>query len=222
MKEKIKVLHLEDSPRDAEMIQNRLLAGGLACDILRVYNPEGFESALNGESFDVILCDYNLPDYDGISALIAARARRPLTPVLLISGTLDEEEAVKCLQHGGTDYLLKGKLERLPAAVRRALAEAEEHRQRQRAETALRDSEAILRSFFDSAGGMRGIVDLVGDDILHISDNSVAAIFYGQTKAGPPEGESAGERAGLFRVHPPRPSRRPVVVRDRQPFGIGD
>jgi PAS domain S-box-containing protein len=140
-KSSVRVLHLEDSPRDAEIIRDRLGADGLVCDVVHVNTREKFESALAGGNFDVILCDYNLPGYDGISALQAVRQKHPMTPVLLISGSLGEDEAVKCLQHGATDYLLKQKLERLPAAVKRALEEAEGHRQRQQAEAKLRESE---------------------------------------------------------------------------------
>ncbi|MGV3664249.1 MAG: response regulator [Prosthecobacter sp.] len=126
----IKILHLEDSPRDAEIIESKLSAAGLACAITVVADEPAYIGALAAETWDIILCDYNLADYDGISALTLARQLHPLTPVMLISGILGEEEAVKCLQTGATDYLLKQKLERLPAAVTRALDEAEVQRQR--------------------------------------------------------------------------------------------
>src|SRR5665213_350483 len=145
MKTNIRILHLEDSPRDAEIIRDRLEAEGLVCDIVRVQDRAGFESALAGDRFDVILSDYNLTDYDGISALQAARQKHPLTPVLLISGSLGEELAVKSLQEGATDYLLKQRLERLPSAVKRALSEAEEHRQSAELEAELRQSEERFR-----------------------------------------------------------------------------
>ncbi|HZM04824.1 MAG TPA: response regulator [Candidatus Saccharimonadales bacterium] len=149
MKTNIRILHLEDSPRDAEIIRDRLEAEGLVCDIVRVQDRAGFESALAAGGFDVILCDYNLTDYDGISALQAARQKHPLTPVLLISGSLGEEAAVKSLQEGATDYLLKQKLERLPSAVKRALSEADEHRQRAELEAKLRESEERFRLLAD-------------------------------------------------------------------------
>ena len=106
MKSPIRVLHLEDSLRDAELIQAELEAEGLACDTRLVCGQEGFESALSGDSFDVILCDHNLPGYDGRSALELAREKAALVPVILLSGTLGEEEAVECLKLGATDYVL--------------------------------------------------------------------------------------------------------------------
>lgn len=144
-KQLIRILHLEDNARDAEMLQDKLAAEGLVFDIIRVDNRERYAAALAEGAFDLILCDYNLPDYDGISALKLAREEHPATPVILISGSLGEEEAVKCLHHGATDYLLKQRLDRLPAALNRALAEAEEHRRRQQAEQALRESEERFR-----------------------------------------------------------------------------
>ena len=77
MKSLIRVLHLEDNPNDAEMIQVKLELGGLACDIVVVNGKQGFESALARESFDIILCDHNLPDYDGRSALALALEKLP-------------------------------------------------------------------------------------------------------------------------------------------------
>lgn len=84
----IRVLHLEDSARDAELIHQRLKANGLSCDIVWVDGRDGFESALERQAFDVILVDYNLPDYDGMSALARVRQRQPELPVILISGTI--------------------------------------------------------------------------------------------------------------------------------------
>lgn len=140
----IRILHLDDSPRDAELIQFRLKMGGLNCDITHVDNRRSFEEELAGEPFQIILCDYNLPDCDGITALKLAREKQPVTPVMLISGSLNEEEAVKCLQYGATDYLLKERLDRLPAAVKRALDDVEQLSKRQQAEVRIREQATWL------------------------------------------------------------------------------
>src|ERR1035441_9168763 len=147
----IRVLHVEDSPRDAELIQQNLETGGLACDIVLVDGKEAFEAALARDAYDVILCDHNLPDYDGRSAIKLAREKLPLVPIISLSGTLGEEEAVECLKLGATDYVLKHGLERLVPAVRRALKEAEEHRARLQAESELRASEVQFRAMFEMA-----------------------------------------------------------------------
>lgn len=140
----IRILHLEDSPIDATLIQRKLQSNGVKCDITHVNSRESFETALNREEFQVVLCDYNIPDYDGISALKLVRQKHPVIPVLLISGSIGEEDAVKCLQHGATDYLLKQSLDRLPAAVSRALSEADGMRKRHLAEERMHEQAALL------------------------------------------------------------------------------
>ena len=145
----LRVLHLEDSPRDAELIRHQLEEGGLSCDILLVDSKDRFEAALTQEPFDLILCDYNLPGYDGISALKYAQQARPDVPVIMISGTVGDEEAVKCLHLGATDYLLKDRLERLAPAVERAIQEAETRRARRLTEAKLQQSEQLNRSLVE-------------------------------------------------------------------------
>ena len=150
----LRVLHLEDSPWDAELIRRKLDVEGISCDILVADNQDSFEAALTREAFDLILSDYNLPGYDGVTALKRAQATQRDVPVILISGTVGEEDAVKVLHIGATDYLLKDRLDRLVPAVQRALQEAETRRTRKRAEAALWQSEtrkaAVLDSVLDS------------------------------------------------------------------------
>jgi two-component system cell cycle sensor histidine kinase/response regulator CckA len=141
----LRVLHLEDSARDAEMVRLKLDVEGLSCDILLANSKDSFEAALTREPFDVILSDYNLPGYDGVTALKQAQATQPDVPVILISGTVVEEEAVKCLHIGATDYLLKDHLDRLVPAVQRAIQEAETRRTRKFTERALVQREQALR-----------------------------------------------------------------------------
>src|ERR1700686_66707 len=141
----LRVLHLEDSPRDAEMVRHKLDVEGVSCDILLASSKDSFEAALTREPFDLILSDYNLPGYDGVTALQQSQAIQPDVPVILISGTVGEEQAVKCLQIGATDYLLKDRLDRLAPAVQRALQEAETRRTRKHTEQALVHREQALR-----------------------------------------------------------------------------
>jgi two-component system cell cycle sensor histidine kinase/response regulator CckA len=141
----LRVLHLEDNPRDAELVRHKLDVEGVACAIFLANSKDSFESALTRESFDLIISDYNLPGYDGVAALKQAQVTQPDVPVILISGTVGEEEAVKCLQVGATDYLLKDRLDRLVPAVERALQEAETRRIRRHTEHALLQREQALR-----------------------------------------------------------------------------
>jgi PAS domain S-box-containing protein len=154
----IRVLHLEDSARDAEMVRHKLEFGGLYCEILLVQGKEDFEGALARQSFDLIISDYNMPGYDGLTALKQAQAMQPDVPVILISGTVVEEEAVKCLHVGATDYLLKQRLDRLVPAVQRAIREAETQRKRRQSELKLRESEE--RTNFALAAARTGVWEI--------------------------------------------------------------
>ena len=146
----IRILHLEDDPMDAELVQAKLGEAGLACRITRVQARDEFEQALEQEVFDIILADFRLPSYDGISALRATLARRPEVPFLFVSGTMGEEAAIEALTQGATDYVLKHNLSRLASAVQRALQEAENRWIRKKAEEALAQSEAKMRCILDS------------------------------------------------------------------------
>ncbi len=123
---RIRILHLEDDPLDAELIGKKLAGNGVACDITVAFDHETFRQSLLQQSFDLILCDYNVPGLDGLTALRLARSIKPATPVIIISGTLDEEEAVGCLKNGATDYVLKQRLQRLPSCVNRAMVDVHE------------------------------------------------------------------------------------------------
>ena len=141
MNTRLRVLHLEDSRRDAELIQSMLEEEGLSCEVVHAKNQDEFEAAMTSKSFDVILSDFALPHYNGLSALDFARSKSSTVPFILVSGTVGEELAVQSLRTGATDYILKQKPARLAEAIRRALEEAEERVKRQQAEEALRKSE---------------------------------------------------------------------------------
>jgi PAS domain S-box-containing protein len=140
----LRILSLEDDPRDTELIQETLGSDGIACEISRVDSEAGFVALLERGGFDLILADYTLPSFDGLSALRIARQRWPHVPFIFVSGTLGEEVAIEALRIGATDYVLKTRLSRIVPSVTRALREAEERIERRRAEEALRRSEAYL------------------------------------------------------------------------------
>lgn len=176
----IRLLHLEDSPRDAELILDWLKADGLDCEIILVGNRQAYESALEQGGFDAILCDNNLPDYDGRSALAQARAKQPATPFIFISGTLDEEVAVEYLKTGATDYILKEHLIRLGAAVRRALADAAKAAELKRAEEAMWESESKYRQLVEGLSDAAFLADEQNGRILDV--NPQAALLLGRTR----------------------------------------
>ncbi|OGK87981.1 MAG: hypothetical protein A2X52_13690 [Candidatus Rokubacteria bacterium GWC2_70_16] len=117
----LRVLILEDSPADAELMVEELRRHGFEPDWARVDTEAGYVARL-GEGWDVILADYYLPGFDGMAALVLMRNRGLDIPFILVSGSLGEETAVKCLQSGAADYLSKDRLGRLGPAVERALA----------------------------------------------------------------------------------------------------
>ena len=146
MKSKLRVLHLEDDPHDSEIVESLLVDEGIACEVIRVSTRDQFRSAIEQESFDIILADYALPSFDGISALAIALSQLPTVPFILLSGTAGEEVAAESVKSGATDYVLKDRPSRLVPSIRRALREAKEHRELQRAEESLRESEERLRT----------------------------------------------------------------------------
>ena len=134
MESPLHILHLEDDPRDAALVQSTLETGGITCAITCVQNRERFVTALKRGGIDLILSDFSLPAFDGLAALEMARARCPDVPFILVSGTLGEERAIESLKRGATDYVLKERLARLVPAVHRALQEVKERVERKLAE----------------------------------------------------------------------------------------
>ena len=132
MKSPLHILHLEDDPNDAALVQSTLEAEGIACATTCVQTRPDFVAALERGGIDLILSDFSLPAFDGLSAVEIVRARWPAIPLILVSGTLGEELAIDSLKSGATDYVLKERLARLAPAVRRAMQEVEERAERER------------------------------------------------------------------------------------------
>ncbi|MBP2157471.1 MULTISPECIES: PAS domain-containing protein [Asticcacaulis] len=138
------VLMLEDSPLDAELIEEHLHRGGIAVDIQRVSSRNEFVAAIEHSQFQLVLADYNLPGFDGLSALKIAAKKAPTTPFILVSGTLTEEAAIEAMRNGASDFVVKQRLNRLPDAVQRALNEVGEREARRIAEGLLERSNQSL------------------------------------------------------------------------------
>ena len=122
----LNILHLEDDLFDAALVQATLREGGVSCTLNRMETQASFRSALEQGGVDLILADYTLPSFDGLSALKIAQAERPDVPFIFVSGTLGEDQAIISLKSGATDYVLKKNLSLLPAAVRKAMEDLEE------------------------------------------------------------------------------------------------
>ncbi|HLJ75420.1 MAG TPA: PAS domain S-box protein, partial [Thermoanaerobaculia bacterium] len=141
MPQHIRILLVEDNPRDAELIERELRRGSLDVSTERVHDESALRSALDSMDPDVILCDYNLPGFDGIEALKIASELVPDIPLIFVSGSIGEERAVQTLREGAVDYVLKDRLSRLPSAITRALDQRRERQLRRRAQEALQRSE---------------------------------------------------------------------------------
>jgi PAS domain S-box-containing protein len=138
------ILLLEDDASDAELIQELLAAGHIVCEVTRVQTRAEFVAALKDTAIDLILADYKLPAFDGLSALRLALSDRSDVPFIFVSGTVGEDVAIEALKIGATDYVLKQRLSRLVPSVERALREAQGRAERKKVEDALRRSEMNL------------------------------------------------------------------------------
>jgi PAS domain S-box-containing protein len=139
----LRILLLEDDVGDAELIRE-LLAEHIVCELTRVETRAEFVAALKDSGIDLILADYRLPAFDGLSALHLALSERRDVPFIFVSGTVGEDVAIEALKIGATDYVLKQRLSRLVPSVQRALREAGERAERRKVAAALRRSEMYL------------------------------------------------------------------------------
>ena len=145
----LRILLLEDVPTDAELVEDALREAGLSFIAKRVDTKETFIRALEEFKPDIVLADYNLPAFDGGSAVKIAQQQYPTVPVVMVTGAVGDETAVELLRLGAKDYILKDRLARLGPAVQRALSEEKDARARKVAEEALLQSEADLRTLVE-------------------------------------------------------------------------
>ncbi|HVJ23229.1 MAG TPA: response regulator, partial [Burkholderiales bacterium] len=145
-----RVLLTEDVVADAELEVRELKRAGMQFKHRVVDSEETFTRALEEFAPDVILSDFSMPGFDGMAALALARELSPDTPFIFVSGTIGEEYAIRALKSGATDYVLKSNLMRLPAAVERALADAQQRSERRRIQAELDTTRGRLSGIIDS------------------------------------------------------------------------
>jgi signal transduction histidine kinase len=180
------VLHLEDDSLDAELVYREFDAALPGSDWRHARTQAQYCREIERAAPDLILADYNLPDFDGLSALAIAHELRPLTPFIFVSGALGEEVAIETLKNGATDYVLKNRLRRLVPAVQRALTEAREREERRRLEEELseisnREQRRIGSDLHDGLGQeltglslmMRGIETAIARDAPQLTPQIV-------------------------------------------------
>jgi PAS domain S-box-containing protein len=147
----LRILALEDVDADADLMAHALRRAGVKFQWKHVKTKAAFEGALGDFEPDVILADFSLPGFDGRAALQIARENRPAVPVIMVSGSLLDEAALDLLLLGAKDYVLKANLTRLGSAVQRAVTDAEDIRERQRAQELLAESESRFRGIVETA-----------------------------------------------------------------------
>jgi len=138
MASSLRILHVEDNHLDAELLYEKLKKSNLVFEVRRVATRTDFLTALTQNAFDLILCDYSLPSFNGPDALALAQENCPDVPFIFASGTIGEERAVEALKAGAADYVLKDQTARLGTAIQRALHDAGERRKRKQMEEEIR------------------------------------------------------------------------------------
>ncbi len=183
----LRILMVEDSPEDAELISTQLLDAGLEAEFERVDSASALQEAMAGFAPDVVLSDLSMPGFSGYEALRIVRAAKPV-PFLFVSGTMGEETAVQALRDGANDYILKHNTTRLPAAVDRAVREARTEAERQRVEKELLRSQRLDCLAMLAAGlshDLRNILQplLIVPDLLSIHSDNPKVHKLGQVVA---------------------------------------
>ncbi|MEE1656720.1 histidine kinase dimerization/phosphoacceptor domain -containing protein [Microvirga sp. CF3062] len=178
----LRVLLLEDSALDAELVMEALASANLTVSVERVDTAADFTRAVQDGRWDIILADYRLPAFDGLSALEIVQARAPGTPFVFVSGALGEEVAVEALKRGATDYVLKHSLDRLPGTVLRALSEARERADKRHAQEALQgllDRQTALLHELDHRvkNNLQLLLSLIGIEIRQAEDDQVRQVL---------------------------------------------
>jgi len=167
----VRILLLEDSDADAELVEVELRRAELDFTARRVVTRPDFERALREFHPDIIVSDHQLPQFSGVAALELARARAPHAPFILLTGSLDEETAVEYMKAGAADYILKGRLTRLGPAVRGAL-------ERERMKRQLREREEYFKSLIEQAMDIIAVLDADGA-VRYASPSVLGLLGYG-------------------------------------------
>ena len=171
MEATLNLLLLEDVGSDAELVEQELRRSGFQLNSRRVESREDFLRELTNSPTDIILADYTLPQFSALEALQLLREARCNIPLLLVTGANSEEVAVRCMQEGAEDYILKSSLKRLPSAVQRTITKFRTDHHRQATEAALRGS-----SHYDLPPVLRWLTANIG--IHHVHHASARIPFY--------------------------------------------
>ena len=175
MSETIRVLIVEDLPTDAELSEREVGKALGSCEFRRVETREAYLTALDEFRPALIVSDYSLPHFDGMSALKLAVERCPDVPFIILTGSMNEDTAVECMKAGAWDYVIKEHVKRLGPAVQSALERQRVQMERKRAQEKLRQSEAEYRSLFENS--LMGISQASPDGRLNRANHAYAQMY---------------------------------------------
>lgn len=148
-----RVLIVEDVPTDAELNEREIQQVLKPCVFERVETRDDFLRALDKFKPDIIISDYSMPSFDGMTALKLTLERTPITPFIVVTGSMNEDTAVECMKAGATNYVIKQHLKRLGPAVLHAMEENKIRVERLKAEEEIRKRVKELEEFYDIAVG---------------------------------------------------------------------
>ncbi len=158
----IRILLVEDTPTDAELTLRELSRSGIQHEARRVDTEAALRHELDSFQPDVVLSDFSMPHFDGMSALKVVRQYQPDTPFIFVSGRIGEELAIDSLKMGASDYVIKTNLSRLPSAVTRVMEQVEQRDARRRIENELKEVNQMFRAFMENMPGAAFIKDVDG------------------------------------------------------------
>lgn len=173
MEKPINILHLEDDDNDAELILTKVKLNFAVGDYYRTFQEKEFKDLLSSKEIDIILADYNMPQFNGIEALKIAKKSHPEIPFIIISGTAGEYTAVETMKLGAADYIMKNNLSLLMPAIKRALKEYE----------AIKEKNEDIRemtNIFEYLDEIIFSVDVENKEILQISPACEKITGYSQ------------------------------------------
>src|SRR2546427_4229228 len=179
MNRTLRILNIEDSERDIVLLRHHLSRAGYDLIFDSVETPAAMKAALETREWDVILCDYSMPQFNALAALKLLKEMGLDIPFFIVSGTIGEEVAVEAMRAGAHDYLMKDNLLRLVPTIERELHEAEGRRSRRRAEAALQESEDRYRDLVEHSHDLICTHDLEGR-ILSVNPAAAKLLGYDQ------------------------------------------
>ncbi len=177
MEQYIKILFVEDLPSDYELAQRVIKKENIKFTPRVVDTEEGFIKELSEFEPDIIISDYSMPSFDGMLALQITRAYNNYIPFIILTGSMNEETAVKCMKSGANDYVIKEKITRLPYAILEAIENSKARIEKNLIEKRLKENEEKFRAIFNNHSVVKLIIDPNNGNIIEA--NQAASEFYG-------------------------------------------